>query len=60
MIPFGAFVSGIELPGGRIPTLTPSFSVPDQLAVASLTVLQNRPKCITNKNWGTQRSEALK
>jgi hypothetical protein len=55
MIPFGAFVSGIELPGGRIPTLTPSFSVPDQLAVASLPVLQNRPKCINKQELGNSK-----
>jgi hypothetical protein len=46
-------VSGNELPGGRIPTSTPSFSVPDQLAVASLTVHQNRLKCINKQELGT-------
>ncbi len=42
-----------ELPEGRILISTPSFSVPDQLDVASLTVIQNRLKCINKQEMGT-------
>ena len=36
-LPSGAFESEHELPEDRIPTSTPSSSIPDQLVVVSLT-----------------------
>lgn len=45
-LPFEAFLFEHVLPGGRIPTSTPSSLVPDLLAVASLAVTENNCKII--------------
>lgn len=59
-LPFGAFGSGNEIPGGRILISTPSFSVPGQLDVASLTVFQNRFNCINKQEMLTLKKCSTK